>query len=118
MTTEEYIEILARETATLLEQEWTENSQLFVLTLRTMTEDAARWVDSGWQTPQGDTIPNERVVVVLTQDLMVLLGHAMQSELKHPALDALVRGAQDAEQAGIIVDPSHRTFFTENFQPS
>lgn len=107
-----YIESLGQQSAALLDLEWNDPHQLFGLTLRAMNKDALRWVENEWRTPQGSGGPPiERAVVVLTQDMIVLLGHAHNLGLEHATLRALRVLAEQAVVEGVIEDAAHRAHF-------
>lgn len=113
-----YIETIARITADLSTQSWNDPHHLFAPTLEAMTRDAQRWLDTQWKAPNGNTTPIERAIVVLTQDMIVLLGHAHNNEIQHAQLDALRSLAQQAVEDSVIEDTSHREHFTPEGAPS
>lgn len=112
-----YIEAIARLTASLNAFDWTGKDTRFTFTLDTMAMDAQRWLDNEWATPSGSTTPVERSVVVLTQDLIVLLGHSANAGVRHVLLTELAQTAIDAAAQEIIVDPAHRDYFTHPESP-
>ncbi len=112
----DYIEAIARMTAELSTQTWNDPHHLFTPTLEAMTRDAQRWLDTEWKAPNGNTTPIERAIVVLTQDMIVLLGHAHNNEINHPQLDELRSLAQQAVENSIIEDNAHREHFSTTSQ--
>ena len=106
-----YIESLAKLTTALSALQWNDPQQLFTLTLTAMTKDAARWLENEWRAPNGDTTPIERAIVVLTQDMIVLLGHANNIGLEHDLFHALREQAEKAVAQHIIEDETHRAYF-------
>jgi hypothetical protein len=107
-----YIATIADLTTPLTTQEWNDPHQLFGPTLTAMNKDALRWLDNEWKAPNGNTTPIERAIVVLTQDLIVLLGHAHNNGLTHDNLNALRTLAENAVAQSIIEDTSHREHFS------
>ena len=106
-----YIESLAQLTAEIEAIKWDDPQQLFTLTLTAMKKDAARWMENEWIAPNGDTTPIERAIVVLTQDMIVLLGHASNIGLEHDLLHSLRELAEKAVAQHIIEDETHRAYF-------
>ncbi len=117
MTGQDFIGELAVITGVLSKHEWTGQSQPFALTLRTMAEDSARWIESGWVSPAGISTPIERAIVVLCQDMIVLLGYGAQAGIQHEELHKLATCAIAATAAGVIVDPTHVAYFTDPESP-
>jgi hypothetical protein len=113
----EYVEMVAKLTGELDAIEWNDPYRFFGPTLEAMARDAARWVEHQWKAPDGKTTPVERAIVVLTQDLVVLLGHAVNAEIKHPLLNELARNAIEAAENGIIEDQSHIDYFLHPDSP-
>ncbi len=116
-TKQDYVAFLADLTRELDAVGWDDPYRFFGPTLETMARDSARWVENKWKAPNGNTTPVERAVVVLTQDLVVLLGHAVNAEIKHELLSQLAQGAVEAAEAGIIEDQSHRDYFIHTESP-
>lgn len=79
-------------------------SSLFTLTVQQMAKDAARWLDDRWVTPTGDTADLDRVVQVLTQDLIVLLNHGAEESIQDNTLEELLQLAGQAAQDEVIID--------------
>ena len=116
-TKRDYMNLLADLTGKLDAVGFDDPNRFFKPTLETMARDSARWIDNEWKSPNGDTAPIERAIVVLTQDLVVLLGHAVNAKIKHEFLVQLARGAVEAAEADIIEDQSHKEFFLHPDSP-
>ena len=97
--------------------EWNDAKRFFPPTLQTMARDSTRWIENQWKAPNGNTTPIERAIVVLTQDLIVLLGHAANANIQHELITKLATNAIEAVEADIIEDPSHRDYFTHPESP-
>ena len=106
-----YIEVIAEITGKLSVLEWDDPHRLFTQTLDAMTRDSQRWLDTGWKAPNGDTTPIERAIVVLSQDMIVLLGHAHNLGLEHDLLQELLWQAEKAVDCHVIEDMTHRAYF-------
>lgn len=106
-----YIESIATITQELSSLQWDDPHQLFTQTLTAMSRDATRWLEDTKQTSNGNTPSLERMTVVLTQDLIVLLGHAQNSQIEHDLLHDLRELAEKAVAQHIIQDQSHRDYF-------
>mgnify|MGYP006919312137 FL=1 len=106
-----YLKGLATLSAELSTLEWDDPHQLFTQTLTAMARDAQRWQDDEWRAPNGDTTPIERAIVVLTQDLIVLLGHANNVGIEHDLFHSLRELAEQAVAQHVIEDSSHRAYF-------
>lgn len=112
-----YVAGLADLTAQLEQVDWDDPDRFFKPTLQAMAKDSARWINNEWLAPNGSTTPVERAIVVLTQDLIVLLGHAANAGLQDDRLAALAQLAIDAAESDVIEDSSHRDFFTHPESP-
>jgi fructose-1-phosphate kinase PfkB-like protein len=110
---EEYLTALAAITQKLNAKELAGPSSLFTLTLQQMAKDSARWVDDGWVTPTGDTAAIDRVVQVLSQDLIVLLNHSAEERIQDDALEELLQLAGHAAQDGVIIDSTQQSLFIQ-----
>lgn len=113
----DYIARIAEVTDAFLVNNETDSGQKFRITLETMNKDAQRWLDNEWAAPNGNTTPVERAVVVLTQDLIVLLGHASAAGIRSAHLNELAQAAITAAETEVIVDQSHRDYFTHPESP-
>ena len=116
-TKRDFVTLVANITGELDALEWADPNRFFGPTLQTMARDSARWLENEWKAPNGNTTSVERAIVVLTQDLIVLLGHAAKAEIKHQLLNKLAQGAIDAAEAGLIEDQAHRDYFTHPDSP-
>ena len=112
-----YIAYIAELTGALALIDINDPGQKFRLTLETMAKDAQRWLDNAWAAPNGNTTPIERAIVVLTQDLIVLLGHAANGKIRDQRLIELAQAATDACASEVIVDQAHRDYFTHSDSP-
>ncbi|MFP6597261.1 MAG: hypothetical protein VCC01_07385 [Candidatus Hydrogenedentota bacterium] len=110
-TKQDFVAMVADITRELDENEWNDPYRFFGPTLEAMARDSARWIENEWKAGDGSTTPVERAIVVLTQDLIVLLGHSVNAEIKHDLLNKLARVAVNAAEAGLIEDQSHRDYF-------
>lgn len=116
-TKRDFIALIAEATGALEQQDWVDPSRFFAPTLKAMRGDSARWLENEWLAPNGSTTPVERAIVVLTQDLIVLLGHAANAKIKSEQLTELAGHAVNAAESGIIEDQSHREYFTHPDSP-
>jgi hypothetical protein len=112
-----YIERIAELTVALEKIDADDPDRFFTPTLETMKKDSARWIDNEWLAPNGSTTPVERAIVILTQDLIVLLGHAANSDIKHSLLHDLANAATTAANEGVIEDARHCEYFTDPESP-
>jgi hypothetical protein len=116
-TKREFVSFIAEITAELDALEWNDPKRFFTPTLETMARDSKRWIENEWASPAGTTTPIERAIVILTQDLIVLLGHAGNAGIKHERLTELALGAVEAANTGAIEDSSHFDYFTHPESP-
>ena len=116
-TQREFLERIAELTKNLEAANLDDPDRFFGPTLQTMAKDSARWLENQWAAPNGSTTPVERAIVVLTQDLIVLLGHAAKSEIRHPVLTELAQTAVDAAKAEVIQDDQQHSYFTHPDSP-
>ncbi|MFP6581621.1 MAG: hypothetical protein VCD00_03605 [Candidatus Hydrogenedentota bacterium] len=116
-TKRDFVELIAEATAELEQQDWADPDRFFKPTLEAMSRDSARWLKNEWLAPNGSTTPVERVIVVLTQDLIVLLGHAANANIMNQRLAELAEYAVNAAGSGIIEDQSHSEYFTHPDSP-
>lgn len=113
----EFILFVAEVSSELDALEWVDPNRFFSPTLEAMARDSGRWVKNEWVSPAGTTTPIERAIMILTQDLIVLLGHAGNAGIKHERLTALALGAVEAAQSGVIQDRAHLDYFTHPESP-
>jgi len=110
---EDYLNALASKTAELNSRELAGPSSLFTITLQQMAKDSGRWVENKWVTPTGDTAAVDRVIQILSQDLIVLLNHGAHEGIQDDLLETLLQLAGKASEDGVMEDPTQQTLFKQ-----
>lgn len=116
-TKRDFVARIADLTRELEALEWNDPKRFFVPTLQAMARDSKRWIDNEWKAPNGNTTPIERAIVVLTQDLIVLLGHSAHAEIRHKKIHELAQCAIIAAEADLIEDQAHRDYLLHPESP-